>query len=209
MNPQPSIEETGIFTAAAGSGHDKIVREFLDKYPHAVDARDRWGNTALQLAAQHGRTKMAQMLLEMGADIKKRGGREGRAALLCAVYAGHHGTAKALLEKGADIEMPDIMGRTPLIWASINNHWDIVQLLLEKGADINARDDVGNTALMFAQAWEKAEATTLLRQWPEKERQRLAEKEARELAADIADFSPALRRDMPAPRPLKFPRKGQ
>ncbi len=78
---------------------------------------------------------------------------------------------------------------------------DVVRLLLERGADIDEKDNEGQTALMLAAAvCRKSEIPALLEQWAEK----LEQQKARELAAELADFSPALKRDIPASRPLKI-----
>lgn len=104
-------------------------------------------------------------------------------------------------------------GWTALMFAGHRARKDIVLLLLEKGADIDKKNDHNQTVLdyvRFAPTKKEVEIAKLLEQWPEVRRQREAERRAaEELAADIADFSPALKHDIPATRPINSPRKSK
>lgn len=120
------------------------------------------------------------------------------------------------------VEARCFMGKTPLGIVARNGYGTTVELLLERGADINGRDSDGWTALMHAMHIDnKAIAEWLLERGAvlrEEDREKvmdclmmkdlLERQERRELEIEIADFSPALKRDIPAPRPFKFPRSG-
>ncbi len=69
-----------------------------------VDARDRYGQTALMLAARHGRLVAVEALLRRGAnpDVTAK---FGLSALLLAIIAGHEAIARALVGAGADLEL--------------------------------------------------------------------------------------------------------
>lgn len=103
-------------------------------------------------------------------------------------------TIELLLERGADINKTGTERNTPLMFAANNGNEEIVELLLENGADIDAEDIEGKTASMRAQKNGWTETVFLMGKWQEK-------RKAQELAAEIADFSPALKRDIPATRP--------
>jgi len=129
----------------------------------------------------------------------------GDAALLLAAWNGRRETAEQLLEHGAEIDRKnDWRGRTALMMAAGYGHREVVELLLDKGAAIDLEDKDGWTAIMLAHRHERPDMAALLEAGLEK--QRLA-KEAQQLAAKIAEYSPKLKRDLPAPRPLVLKRK--
>ncbi|KAI9660712.1 MAG: hypothetical protein M1821_010064 [Bathelium mastoideum] len=90
------------------------------------------GMTALHFAARHGHLRVAEMLLEAGADIEAKNDAFGDEWVV-------------RTEKG----------RTPLIWAAAGRDCQrkqerMCRLLLDKGADVNARNGTARTALQEA-----------------------------------------------------------
>lgn len=69
-----------------------------------IDGRDRYGQTALMLAAVHGRLPVVDLLLSHGADPDVTG-KYGLSALMLAIVNGHADIAAALLEAGADTQI--------------------------------------------------------------------------------------------------------
>jgi ankyrin repeat protein len=72
--------------------------------------------TSLMAASMMGRTETAALLLERGADIKKRD-RDGRSALMWAAQYGRLKTVELLLQRGADANAKDKRGNNALFWA--------------------------------------------------------------------------------------------
>lgn len=66
-----------------------------------VDARDRHGQTALMLAARHGRRELAALLVAHGADLDVTA-KYGLSALMLAVVNAHAELARDLARAGAD-----------------------------------------------------------------------------------------------------------
>jgi ankyrin repeat protein len=126
-----------------------------------VNARDRYGFTALTRAAGSGRTEEVKRLIEEGADVDLAN-KFGTTALLAAVCNGHTEVVKFLMEKGADVNAADNKGRTALIFAAGNNRLKMIELLLQKRAEINAADKEGATALIKAAAHGHQDAVKLL-----------------------------------------------
>jgi hypothetical protein len=114
-----------------------------------LEARDKWGHTALIGAAYYGQTDTVQALLAAGAEIEARNN-NGDTALYIAAYRGHTNTVQALLVAGAEIGARDNDGDTALIGAAGRSHTDTVRALLAAGAEIEARDKNGDTALSYA-----------------------------------------------------------
>ena len=91
-----------FFNAAGWSGDVAVLREVLDVHPDLLNAFDRSGWTALQLAAYTGQMEVVRLLLERGADIHAVSRNEQAAtALKSAEVAGHTKIAEVLRGHGA------------------------------------------------------------------------------------------------------------
>ena len=91
-----------FFNAAGWSGDVAVLREVLDVHPDLLNAFDRSGWTALQLAAYTGQMEVVRLLLERGADIHAVSRNEQAAtALKSAEVAGHTKIAEVLRRHGA------------------------------------------------------------------------------------------------------------
>lgn len=84
---------------ATDRGKLKDVGDILDADPSQVHAIGRTGDQALHLAALQGRTKIAELLIERGADVNARG-HGGRTPLHYAVESSHKSVVKLLAAKG-------------------------------------------------------------------------------------------------------------
>ena len=67
-----------------------------------IDARRQFGDTALNLAAEHGHKDVVQCLLDKGADIHNLGGAD-KTPIMNAAFAGNIGIVRLLLERGARV----------------------------------------------------------------------------------------------------------
>ena len=84
---------TPLHRAAGGAGSLDVLRMFLAvTKPGEIDARDRWGRTALMAAAAAGRKGAALLLVARGASLELKDA-EGRTALEVATAEG--GSAEA------------------------------------------------------------------------------------------------------------------
>ena len=114
---------------AARNGDDLDVSVLLAEGAETERTEENEGKTALKIAAQHGRVRVAELLFEAGADIEAR----------CDAFGGHW-------------ELATEKGRTPLIWAASARDCPRMQermcrLLLDRGADVDARNNHARTAL--------------------------------------------------------------
>jgi ankyrin repeat protein len=104
----------------------------------------------LENAAARGYLKIAELLLEHGADVDLRG-KDGSPPLRWAVERGHADVVDLLLEHGAALDFTDEhYGRDLLHIAALNGHLDIVESLVSHGAELNGRDGTGRTPLQLA-----------------------------------------------------------
>src|ERR671912_406453 len=86
---------------AARKGDAAEVKALLDKGAD-VNAKFRYGATALFKAAERGHTEVVRLLLERGADVKVKDTFYGATAMTWALDKGHTGVVRALLAKNAD-----------------------------------------------------------------------------------------------------------
>ncbi len=136
-----------LFDATA-QGCTDLTSKFLQAGA-SVAARDRFGNSALLIAARMGQTQLLDLLLDRGADMHQVN-LAGSSALLRAVTMNRRKTAKRLLDLGVDPNTRNKQKISPLVTAAYNGSTRIVRLLLEHGADPLITDGSGKGAVVYA-----------------------------------------------------------
>ena len=86
---------------AAAGGHYQIVRTLLESGAN-VEARDKWGQTALYAAVGCRRKSVVELLLDSGADVNATAEND-RTPLRLATFTGDASLVQLLIEKGANI----------------------------------------------------------------------------------------------------------
>lgn len=107
-----------------------------------LEARGMEGATPLIAAANAGRTDIARLLLERGADVQaRREGYYGSTALMEVAVDNDTAMARLLLEYGADVNRRDTFGDPAINWAAYYGHVSFTRFLLEQGAgwDVSGR----------------------------------------------------------------------
>jgi len=104
-----------MWLQAIGQGDAAAIGELLKRGAN-VDARDRYGQTGLMLAAHSGHRDVVAALIEHGADLNVTA-KFGLSAVMLAVVAGHPQVARLLARAGADLSLrgsgaPGIAGKT-------------------------------------------------------------------------------------------------
>jgi len=100
---------------AVTDGDLETVRRLL-RAGAEVNARDRYGQTALMLAAHRGHREIVEELLRAGADLNLTA-KYNLTALMLAVVAGHATVARILARAGTDLRVkgtgaPGFYGKT-------------------------------------------------------------------------------------------------
>jgi ankyrin repeat protein len=91
--------------------------------------------TLLHAAAYDGRADIAELLIQLGANVNCREA-NGRTPLHDAANNGHLAVIDLLIKNGADIEAKDNGGMTPLMWGKISRSGrkdQVVEMLLQHG----------------------------------------------------------------------------
>lgn len=120
--------------------HDNDIVVMFDKYPDAksngINIQDKWGNTALILAAKVQNIGAVRLLIENKADLNTQQ-ETGMTALMWACWNGNADCIQALLSAGAYTDLQSECGRTAVFWAVEKGHSNAVRLMLEQRADPN------------------------------------------------------------------------
>ena len=137
---------TPLHKACAGSkpGHLVAVQLLLDGGAD-VHALNKWRETPLLTAANHGQAGAVEALLKSGADPCKCTD-TGWSPLSIAAYKGHDDVVRLLLEEGAPTEEADPT-LSALLQAATKGLPGTVELLLRHGADHTVTTKKGDTAL--------------------------------------------------------------
>ncbi|CAN6289880.1 unnamed protein product [Urochloa humidicola] len=150
---------------AAAHGHLQVVSLALDLCVHP-DVVNRHKQTALMLAAMHGKTDCVRRLLDAGANIVMFDSSQGRTCLHYAAYYGHADCLRTILSAAKSapvseswgfarfVNVRDDAGATPLHLAARQGWRRCVQVLLESGAIVSASSGAfgfpGSTPLHLA-----------------------------------------------------------
>ena len=100
---------------AAKHGDVDVARQLL-LAGREINARDRYGQTGLMLAAHRGHQALLELLIENGADLNVTA-KYGLSALMLAIVSGHKEIALRLVRAGADLGLrgkgsPGFIGKT-------------------------------------------------------------------------------------------------
>lgn len=136
------------FLAAARKGDAAAVKALLDKGVD-VNAKTRYGATALSYACDKGHVDVVKLLIERGADVNAKDTFYGEVPLGWALSKGHAPIVKLLLDKGAaGIERALIQG---VQGANV----EVVKVVLEKGG---VKQELLNNALVRASSGSNKES---------------------------------------------------
>jgi hypothetical protein len=120
-----------------------------------VNAKDKYGVTALIDASFKGQKEIVEILILEGADLDAQDNK-GDTALMNAAVKGHSEIAELLISNGADVEVRDNLGDTALIDSAKyarETTCEVIAVLIDSGADVNVKNKYGVTALMNAAQW--------------------------------------------------------
>ncbi|CAI7664301.1 unnamed protein product [Penicillium pancosmium] len=136
-------------------GHYEVVKLLLQKSTNLANSE------ALHNAAQGNEPRVAQLLLESGADIELLDS-YGDTALHDASQNEDTEIAQILLKHGAKINCRDRRGWTPVNNASYHGFLKLVKILVQKGADVEIPNENGFTAMLSASGRGHTEVVRLL-----------------------------------------------
>lgn len=151
---------------AASENDVELVQLYLDAGT-PVNLKNKYGLTALIVAAQHHFSPLVNLLLSKGAD-PNAADNGGRTPLHEALDLPYYFTmsdftqpytydvstktiAQYLLNKNANVNAPDNSGVTPLMIAAKSGNAEVIALLVRHGGDASLLDAEGKNAFGYAQ----------------------------------------------------------
>ncbi len=143
-----STKNAQIVQAVKDGADQKRVAELLSQ-GNDINAKDKYDQTALMIAAETANVDIMKLLLTHNADVNATRN-NGKTALIIAAGKGSAEIVKLLLDKGANPNLKSDEGRFALYYAIQSGNADISRLLIERGADVNAKTVHDETALMEA-----------------------------------------------------------
>ncbi len=142
-----SDTETPLYNAS-DSGNAQVVGILLNSGAN-VNARLKYGSTALMAASSANHPKILNALLVAGADVNLSD-TQGYTALRLTLSQNQSECCRALVSAGADVNAKTFNDFTPLHFAAVEGNPDTIRVLIQAGAKLNARDKWGRTPLDMA-----------------------------------------------------------
>ncbi|MBL8239829.1 MAG: ankyrin repeat domain-containing protein [Bryobacterales bacterium] len=137
--------------AAAAMGETEACKKFIQADEVLIEMANSDGWTPLHLACFFGHLRTAEMLLELGADVKARSANAmNNTPLHAAAASRSHEICALLLSHGAEVGATQQANYTALHSAAANGDLEIVRLLLAHEASAAAKSEKGETALDMA-----------------------------------------------------------
>jgi len=123
-------------------GNEQNVKDLIDTGADVNKIDERYGCTALHLAAQEGRLEIVKILRRAGAKIYA-GNTNKEPLMFAAVMSGSTNVLKFLVDEGASTKSRNSDGETLLHHAILFRKIDMAKYLIRMGLDVNARDKKG------------------------------------------------------------------
>ncbi|MDM5154723.1 suppressor of fused domain protein [Bacillus sp. DX1.1] len=126
-----------IRTAIKQNNVERVV-ELIGSDMELLNMTMRPFGTFLHVAATHGKLEIVKRLIDLGADINRRGGIYGGESLNQVASKGQIEIVRYLLSCGAEMDVSE-PERNPLFGAIQGGYVDIAKLLIENGIDIHVK----------------------------------------------------------------------
>ena len=143
-----SVLFSGVLHDGAFEGDIGKIKNHLRLHKN-VDEQNKAGLSALHVAIKMGDLKIAQLLLDHGADINAQDFR-GNTPLILAIKKKNLELVTFVVMRKADVNLANNDGITPLHQAAFIENEKIVDFLLKAHADPNLKNNDGATPYDFA-----------------------------------------------------------
>ena len=155
-------EDRTILHLAAMKGNEEFTEEILKRQVVEIDAVDKSGNTALQLAIQNPHPSVAAALVRSGAKADTKDDEDRTLLHLAAMKGNKEVTEEILKRQVVEIDAVDKYGHTALHYVCYNSDCQTALKLIDGGAEVNLKNRKGKTPLHKAAEIGHAELTTTL-----------------------------------------------
>ncbi len=144
---------------------DEELANFFIEIGVDVNIKKEDGQTALHEASWRGWIKIAEKLIDKGADINaiiESDFYKGYTPIKFAIEYDHIDMVKLLISKGFDKYYKDIDGKNLLHCASEYGNTEICNYLIESDINVNDVDYIGGTPLFYSEVYGMKESSDLL-----------------------------------------------
>lgn len=148
-----------LLIIAARNGNRDLLDFLLRNRANALK-RNKYGDSAIMVAAFRGNAGIIKRLLDAGADAANSGWN----ALHYAAYGGHAEVVQMLLARPLDLDAAAPNGQTALMLAAKAGKLEVVKLLIDADADLELEDHDGKTAMDLAGAAGHGDVVEYLRE---------------------------------------------
>ncbi|UCD24646.1 MAG: ankyrin repeat domain-containing protein [Gemmatimonadota bacterium] len=152
---------TPLLIVARETGNADFARMLIEA-GSVVTARDRGGQSSLDLAAWRGFAELVDLLLDSGAELPPQGSSDAQWIAMSAADKGLERLFNLCVDAGTDLGLRNEGNGSLLHSASQGGSATIVARLLDAGFDPNERDIYGRTPLHYAAELGREEATRML-----------------------------------------------
>jgi ankyrin repeat protein len=160
-SPGPAAAQQSPLDLAIRQDDPEAVRKLVAADPTLLRTETQNGELPLHVAVQLGRERIAELLLNAGADVNARD-RLGRTPLQVALSYRQRSLAEVLLRRKADIQAGKEGGGALLCAAADQGFGEVVRLLLARKADVHYKGRAGYQPLHAAAEGGHLEAVRLL-----------------------------------------------
>lgn len=147
-----------LLVIASRNGNVDLL-EFLLRNRANILKRNKYGDSAIMLAALRGHVAIVQKLLDAGADV----GHAGWNALHYAAFNGRTDILRLMTKGKAALDAKAPNGQTALMLAAGAGHLEAVRVLVDADADMDLDDGTGRTALKLAKNGRHADVAEYLK----------------------------------------------
>eukprot|EP01132_Coremiostelium_polycephalum_P004808 gene4808-5994_t len=143
-NSLPKLSEAIV------NGNYEQVKEMIDSGNFKLDEIDFGGLQPLHFTSRMGNVRMAELLLNVGADINAENN-YGSTPLHEAVRRGEVDMVKFLIERKADLTIGDIDGNTPLHLAVRCEDGELIPILIKAGSPLDITNSDNETPIQVTE----------------------------------------------------------
>jgi len=152
---QVAINDVCAFTslnamgAAAGGGHEEIIKYLLSKKGSVnKDVKNMY--PPLHAAASKGNEPIAALLIKNGAKFEAQEDVVGQTCMHAAIDRKQTHMVPFLVDKGMPVDLCDLRGQSPLAQACVKNDIEAVRFMIERKAKLNTENSTGQSPLGIA-----------------------------------------------------------
>lgn len=137
--------KTNLLMIAAQNGNTQVI-DYLINQKINLQAKDRYGVSALGYAIGNEQFQTAKKLIKLGISIDSACREDQKSLLICAIEVNSVEVTQLILDKNPKLlHQKDQVGNTPLHVAADTSTPKIIDLLIKAGADLKAKNKKGET----------------------------------------------------------------